>query len=92
MKALQAGLAFALVMAWTSQAFATDLPDCPKGAWKHGHYVVVELAIKSKFSSGTWNLMARRRDSSNLQGTADAYKHSGKVKCARSAWSALPQP
>jgi hypothetical protein len=36
MKTLLTGIAFALVMAFTSQAFATDLPDCPKGAWKHG--------------------------------------------------------
>ena len=39
MKTLLAGIAFAMVMAFTSRAFATDLPDCPKGAWKHGHYV-----------------------------------------------------
>ena len=32
MKTLLAGIAFALAMAFTSQAFATDLPDCPKGA------------------------------------------------------------
>lgn len=50
------------------------------------------LEIKSKFSSGTWNLMAKRRDSSDVEVTADSNKHNGRVKCARSAQSALPQP
>lgn len=43
MKTLLAGIAFALAMAFTSQAFATDLPDCPKGAWKQGHYVCGDI-------------------------------------------------
>ena len=47
MKTLLAGIAFALVMAFTSQAFATDLPDCPKGAWKHGHYVCEDIQANS---------------------------------------------
>lgn len=50
------------------------------------------LEIKSKFSSGTWSLMAKRRDSSDVEVTADSNKHNGRVKCARSAQSALPQP
>ena len=47
MKTLLTGIAFALVMAFTSQAFATDLPDCPKGAWKHGHYVCEDIQANS---------------------------------------------
>ena len=47
MKTLLTGIAFALVMAFTSRAFATDLPDCPKGAWKHGHYVCEEIQANS---------------------------------------------
>jgi hypothetical protein len=47
MKTLLAGIAFALVMALTSQAFAKDLTDCPKGAWKHGHYVCGDIQVNS---------------------------------------------
>jgi hypothetical protein len=47
MKMLLAGITFALVMAFTSQAFAADLPDCPKGAWKHGHYVCGDIQANS---------------------------------------------
>jgi hypothetical protein len=47
MKTLLAGMAFALVMAFTSQAFATELPDCPKGSWKHGHYVCGDIQANS---------------------------------------------
>jgi len=43
MKTLLAGIAFALVMAFTSQAFAADLPDCPKNAWKHGHELFAKV-------------------------------------------------
>lgn len=39
MKTLLASMALALAMAFASQALAMDLPDCPKNAWKHGHYV-----------------------------------------------------
>jgi len=47
MKTLLAGLAFAIVMAFASQAFATELPDCPKGGWKHGHYVCGDIQANS---------------------------------------------
>jgi hypothetical protein len=43
MKTLLVGIAFAMGMAFNSQAFATDLPDCPKGGWKHGHYVCGDI-------------------------------------------------
>jgi hypothetical protein len=39
MKALLVGIAFAMAIVFTSQAFATELPDCPNGKWKNGHYV-----------------------------------------------------
>jgi hypothetical protein len=39
MKTLLVGIAFAIGLLFSSQAFAMDLPDCPNGAWKHGHYV-----------------------------------------------------
>ena len=47
MKTLLAGIAFAIAMAFTAQAFATDLPDCSKGAWKHGHYVCGDIQANS---------------------------------------------
>jgi hypothetical protein len=47
MKTLLVGIAFAIVMAFTSQAFATDLPDCPKVGWKHGHYVCGDVQANS---------------------------------------------
>jgi hypothetical protein len=47
MRTLLAFIAFAIAMAFTSQAFATDLPDCPNGAWKHGHYVCGDIQANS---------------------------------------------
>lgn len=47
MKTLLAGITFALVMAFTSQAFAMDLPDCPTGGWRHGHYVCGDVQANS---------------------------------------------
>jgi hypothetical protein len=43
MKTLLAGIALAIAMAFTSQAFAADIPDCPNGIWKNGHYVCGDL-------------------------------------------------
>jgi hypothetical protein len=37
MKTFLAGVAFAIAVAFVSQAFA--FPYCPNGMWKHGHYV-----------------------------------------------------
>jgi hypothetical protein len=37
MKTFLAGVAFAIAVAFTSQAFA--LPYCPNGTWPHGHYM-----------------------------------------------------
>jgi hypothetical protein len=42
-KTLLVGIAFPIVMAFASQALATDLSDCPKGSWKHGHYVCGDI-------------------------------------------------
>jgi hypothetical protein len=42
MKALVLGIAFAVAIIFTSQAFAADLPDCPNVKWKHGHYICDE--------------------------------------------------
>jgi hypothetical protein len=36
MKTLLAGIAFAIALAFTSQAFA--LPYCASSNWQHGHY------------------------------------------------------
>jgi hypothetical protein len=36
MKTLLAGIAFAIALAFTSQAFA--LPYCASSSWQHGHY------------------------------------------------------
>jgi hypothetical protein len=47
MKTLLVGIAFAIGMLSTSQAFATDLPDCPNGAWKQGHYVCGDIQANS---------------------------------------------
>jgi hypothetical protein len=47
MKALLVGIAFAMAIVFTSQAFATDLPDCPNGKWKNGHYVCGDLQANS---------------------------------------------
>jgi hypothetical protein len=30
-----------------SQAFAMDLPDCPKGTWKHRRYVCGDIQANS---------------------------------------------
>ena len=42
MKILLVGIALAVAMVFTSQAFAAELPDCPNVKWKHGHYVCDE--------------------------------------------------
>jgi hypothetical protein len=47
MKALLAGIAFAIAIVFASQAFATDLPDCPNGKWKNGHYVCGDIQANS---------------------------------------------
>jgi hypothetical protein len=39
MKTLLVGIAFAIAMIVTTQAFAADLPECPNVKWKNGHYV-----------------------------------------------------
>jgi hypothetical protein len=44
MKTLLVGIAFAIGMLFASQAFAAELPDCPKGAWKHGHYICGDVS------------------------------------------------
>jgi hypothetical protein len=51
MKALLVGIAFAMAIVFTSQAFATDLPDCPNGKWKNGHYVCGDLQANSQLSN-----------------------------------------
>ena len=47
MKALLVGIAFAMAIVFSSQAFATDLPDCPNGKWKNGHYVCGDIQANS---------------------------------------------
>ncbi len=47
MTKLLAGIAFAFVTAFASQAFATELPDCPNGSWQHGHYVCGDVQANS---------------------------------------------
>jgi hypothetical protein len=47
MKTLLVGIAFAIAIVFTSQAFATELPDCPNGKWKHGHYVCGDFQANS---------------------------------------------
>jgi hypothetical protein len=47
MKALLLGVAFAIAMIFTSQAFATDLPDCPNAKFKRGHYVCGDVQANS---------------------------------------------
>jgi hypothetical protein len=47
MKALLVGIAFATAIVFTSQAFASDLPDCPKGHWEKGHYICGDLEANS---------------------------------------------
>lgn len=47
MKTLLVSIAFAIGMVFTSQAFATDLPDCPSAAFKQGHYVCGDIQANS---------------------------------------------
>jgi hypothetical protein len=47
MKALLAGIAFAVAIVFTSQAFATGLPDCPNVKWKNGHYICGDIQANS---------------------------------------------
>jgi hypothetical protein len=47
MKTLLIGIAFAIAMMFTTQAFATDLPDCPNVKWKNGHYVCGDVQANS---------------------------------------------
>jgi hypothetical protein len=47
MKTLLVGIAFAVVMVFASQAFASDLPDCPKRHWVKGHYICGDLDANS---------------------------------------------
>jgi hypothetical protein len=35
------GIAFAVGMVFATQAFGSDVTDCPHIIWKHGHYVCV---------------------------------------------------
>jgi hypothetical protein len=41
MKPLLITIAFAVGMVLATQAFASDVTDCPHIVWKHGHYVCV---------------------------------------------------
>jgi hypothetical protein len=47
MKTLLTAIAFVIAMVFTSQAFAADLPDCPKATWKNGHYVCGDIEANS---------------------------------------------
>jgi hypothetical protein len=47
MKALLVGIAFAMAIVFTSQAFATGLPDCPNVKWKNGHYICGDIQVNS---------------------------------------------
>ncbi len=47
MKKLLASIAFGFAMAFAFQAFATELPECPNGAWQHGHYVCGDIQANS---------------------------------------------
>jgi hypothetical protein len=47
MKTLLTAIAFVIAIVFTSQAFAADLPDCPKTIWKNGHYVCGDLDTNS---------------------------------------------
>ena len=47
MKTLLTAIALVIAIVFTSQAFAADLPDCPKGAWKNGHYVCGDIQTNS---------------------------------------------
>jgi hypothetical protein len=41
MKTLLVGIAFAVGMVFTSQAFA--LPYCANGSWQHGYYICADF-------------------------------------------------
>ena len=41
MKTLLVGIALAVGMVLATQAFASDVTDCPHIVWTHGHYVYV---------------------------------------------------
>jgi hypothetical protein len=47
MKTLLTAIAFVIAIVFTSQAFAADLPDCPKTTWKNGHYVCGDIEADS---------------------------------------------
>jgi hypothetical protein len=48
MKALLAGIAFAIAMVLATQAFAaTNDSQCPNGALKNGHYVCGDTSTNS---------------------------------------------
>jgi hypothetical protein len=47
MKTLLVGIAFAVAMVCSSQAFAADLPGCPNVKWKHGQYICGDVASDS---------------------------------------------
>ena len=47
MKTLLVGIIFIIAIFSTSQAFATDLPDCPNVKWKHGRYVCGDVQANS---------------------------------------------
>jgi hypothetical protein len=48
MKTLLIGLVFsAIAMVFASQAFASDVPDCPKVTLKHGVYACGDIETNS---------------------------------------------
>jgi hypothetical protein len=47
MKTLLTATAFVIAIVFTSQAFAADVPDCPKTTWKNGHYVCGDIQDNS---------------------------------------------
>ena len=47
MKTLLTATAFVIAIVFTSQAFAADLPDCPKTTWINGHYVCGDIQDNS---------------------------------------------
>jgi hypothetical protein len=46
-KTLLTAIAVVIAIVFTSQAFAADLPDCPKTTWKNGHYVCGDIEANS---------------------------------------------
>jgi hypothetical protein len=44
---LTATVAFVFAIVFAAQAFAADMPDCPKGTWKNGHYVCEDIEANS---------------------------------------------